>query len=76
MDEDTERFKATSKKITDSIIEAYGKRFPTLTPYNLAVIVKSLTDALVSLLLTLDDENRKKFINIVICSILDARDYE
>lgn len=76
MDEDTERFKATSKKITESIIEAYGKRFPTLTKYNLALIVKSLTDALVSLLMTLDDENRKKFVNIVICEILNVRDYE
>lgn len=76
MDEDLERFRATTGKIVETVIEAYRRRFPAPNPFDINVIVNSLSCVLSSFLCTLSRSDRQLFIINLINMLLEVRDYD
>jgi len=76
MDEDLERFKALTKAISETTIRAYSQRFPNPGPFEVNVIISSISATLVSFLMTLNPVDRNKVTINLINTLLEIRDYE
>lgn len=76
LDEDLERFRATSRNFAMEILRAYKIRYPDPDEYEMNVIINSMSLALLTYLEMLDKNNRNKFILNLIDMLLEARKYE
>lgn len=76
MDEDVERFRATTKKFALTIVRAFQDRFPNPNEFETNIIVNSLSSSLLSFLMTLNHEERNRFIVMLINMLLEVRDYD
>ena len=74
-DEELETHKTIVTQIGETIIHAYQERFPDPTIKDVNVIVHSLSATLLSFLMNLDSDIRQKFIDNIICKMIDLRQY-
>lgn len=75
-DEDLERFRALTKAIAETTIQAYKQRFPAPDRFEVNVIISSTTATLASFLMTLNPLDKYIAIAKIIDTLLEIRDHE